>query len=157
MRMDLTLTSIAFAEGEHIPAKYTCDGENISPPLSIADAPPDTASFALIMEDPDVPEEVRPGGIFDHWVMFNIPADTTEVAEDMLPGTPGANSSGKSGYTGPCPPSDMEPKEHRYFLRLYALDIELALTEGASKDDVLDAMKGHVLATAELMGRYARA
>ena|SRR3989344_720632 len=154
--MAMTLTSPAFEEGERIPAKYTCDGENISPPLKLEAVPEGAASFALIMEDPDVPRELHPEGVYDHWVAFNIPAETEVLAEGEVIGLPGKNGRGEQGYRGPCPPPQYEPKEHRYFFRLYALDRELALPEGATKDEVLAAMSGHTLATAELMGRYSR-
>lgn len=154
--MAMQLTSAAFEEGETIPAKYTCDGENTSPPLTFAAVPEGAASLALIMEDPDVPKERHPEGVFDHWVVFNIPSETKELAEGEVIGLPGKNGRGALTYAGPCPPPEYEPKEHRYFFRLYALDRELTLPEGATKDDVLSAVSAHTIATAELMGRYSR-
>lgn len=156
--MTFTLTSPAFEQNEHIPEKFTCDGEQVSPELKISGVPEDAQSLALLMDDPDIPKELYPnGGTFDHWVVFNIPADTTDVAEGTAPpGTGGVNGRGKIGYTGPCPPTKYKPNEHRYFFRMYALGTKLELNEGATKDDVLTATAGHVLAVAELMGRYSR-
>ena len=152
----LTLISAAFENGASIPSRFTCDGENISLPLSWEGVPGGTQSFALIMDDPDVPKQLKPDGVFDHWTLFNISPDTTEITTGSTAGTPGANGAGKHQYTGPCPPREYEPSEHRYFFRLYALDTTLDLPEGASKADVLTAMEGHVLAEAELMGKYKR-
>jgi Raf kinase inhibitor-like YbhB/YbcL family protein len=151
-----TISSAAFSENSSIPSLYTCDGAQTSPPLSIAGAPKGTQSYALIVEDPDVPKQLVPSGIFVHWVVFNIPASITEITEGALVGTPGANGAGKSAYTGPCPPPQYEPSEHRYVFTLYALDIQLSLKAGASKDDVLKAMKGHILGQAQLVGKYKR-
>ncbi|HET8668808.1 MAG TPA: YbhB/YbcL family Raf kinase inhibitor-like protein [Terriglobales bacterium] len=138
-----------------IPASFTCDGENISPELSWRDAPDQTQSFVLLMHDPDAP---RAGG-FTHWVLYNIPASVAALEPNVTKeerlvgiGVQGKNDSGKIGYMGPCPPSGT----HRYFVRLYALDIELNLKPGASTEQVQKAMRGHVLDQAELMGRYAR-
>lgn len=143
--MAFTITSSAFAQGKPIPAKYTCDGLDISPPLAWSDAPSGTQSFALIMDDPDAP-----GGT---WVLFNLPAQTHQLAEKAAPqGAQGRNSWGRLGYGGPCPPSGT----HRYFFRLHALDTRLRLPAGASKEQVLRAMQGHVLAQAEWMGVYGR-
>jgi len=153
--MSLSLTS-EFQNGASIPARFTCDADNVNPKISIGGVPEGTASLALIMDDPDVPKVLRPDGMFDHWVLFNIPPTTTEIVEGGSAGIAGHNGRGEPAYTGPCPPREYEPREHRYFFRLYALDIELELTEGASKEDVLKAMEGHVLEEAELMGRYQR-
>lgn len=150
----ITLTSSAFTHGAMIPKEYTCDGKDISPPLSWSDPPEKTQSFALIMDDPDAPM-----GTWVHWVIYNIPA----TARGLPGGVPkdadlpdgsrqGRNSWRKIGYGGPCPPSGT----HRYFFKLYALDIVLTLASGATKDELLKAMEGHILANAELMGRYAR-
>jgi Raf kinase inhibitor-like YbhB/YbcL family protein len=143
----MKLTSPAFEAGGVIPSKYTCDGRNISPPLHIEDIPDDAATLALIVDDPDAP-----AGTWDHWILFNIPATTTDIAEDSAPGTQGVNDYKKSYYRGPCPPSG----SHRYFFKLYALDTELDLKAGASNRALEKAMKNHVLAEAELMGRYTR-
>ena len=147
------LTSPVFSNNSAIPGMYTCDGQNISPPLLIADAPPAAKSLALLMDDPDVPKSIRADGMWDHWVVFNIPPATTSIPEGKSPpGVKGKNTSGKLAYAGPCPPD----KEHRYFFKLYALDSTLALREGTSKAEVERAMEGHILAKAELMGRYKR-
>lgn len=154
----LTLVSTAFAHEGVIPKRHTCDGDNSCPPLSFTGVPKGAVSLALIADDPDVPKEVKPDGVFDHLVLFNMPPSVEgipEGAEDML-GTFGSNGAGQRAYTGPCPPTQYEPREHRYFFRLYALDTELSLPPGASKDEVLGAMEGHVLEQAELMGRYER-
>lgn len=152
-----SLTSPAFAQGESIPAQYTCDGDRtMNPPLSIRGIPGGTQSMALLMEDPDVPKEVQPD-TFDHWVLFNLPPVVAEIPEGTSVGLAGVNSRGEHGYTGPCPPPQYEPSEHRYFFRLYALDRELELPYGAHKQLVIDAMEGHIIAETELMGRYKRA
>jgi Raf kinase inhibitor-like YbhB/YbcL family protein len=109
------------------------------------------------MDDPDVPAEVRPERNFDHWVLFDIPPATLGISEGGSIGTKGANGRGAPAYAGPCPPPQYAPSEHRYFFRLYALDTMLNLPEGATKQQVLEAMEGHVIAQAELMGRYERA
>lgn len=141
----MKLTSPAFEANELIPAKYTCDGEDISPPLHIEDMPDDTTTFTLIVDDPDAP-----AGTWDHWILFNIPGDTTDIAEDSIPGSQAVNSFKKNDYGGPCPPSGI----HRYFFKLYALDTKLDLPVNAKKTDVEKAMKGHILAQAELIARY---
>lgn len=149
--MALTLTSPAFEEGALIPKKYTCDSEDYSPPLKWTDVPDNTRSFVLIVDDPDAPI-----GTFDHWLVFNIPADTHELEENLsqLPESTkqGSNSWGKAQYGGPCPPD----REHRYFFRLYALDTQLDLPEGTSKEELHQAMEGHILEQTHLMGRYDR-
>jgi len=145
---ELTVRSPAFPHEETIPSKYTCDGENLSPPLAIDDIPEGTASLVLIMEDPD-----SPNGTWDHWVMFNMPANTDRVGEGDAPkGTSGKNTWGAAEYGGPCP----HDGEHRYVFNVYALDTSLRLFEGTPKEEVLEAMKGHILAKGELMGRYER-
>ena len=153
----LSLTSTAFENGGLIPAKYTCDEDRmLSPQLSIAGVPAEAKSLVLIMDDPDVPKELKPDGVFDHWVLFNIPPTTTEIPEGGSAGIVGANGAGKNAYTGPCPPPQYEPSEHRYFFKLYALDTELTLQAGASKEEVEKAMQGHVVGEVQLMGRYKR-
>ncbi|HEX9076084.1 MAG TPA: YbhB/YbcL family Raf kinase inhibitor-like protein, partial [Anaerolineae bacterium] len=141
--------SNVFSEGGAIPKKYACDGENVSPPLQWVGAPSGTQSFALIMDDPDAP-----GGTFTHWVAFDMPGTQTEIAERAPSAGKGAkNGRGQTGYTGPCPPSGT----HRYFFTLYALDVpSLGLQVGASRADVEKAMTGHILASTQTMGRYAR-
>lgn len=151
----MVITSTAFENGGFIPERYTCQGENISPPLSWAGIPPETKSLVLICDDPDAP-----GGVFNHWLLYNIPPTTTSLPEGVppLPTLPdgsmqGFNSFGKIGYGGPCPPSG---PAHRYFFRLYALDKTLELPPKARKPEVLRAMEGHILAVAEIMGRFSR-
>lgn len=150
----MEIKSPAFAEGEMIPKKYTCDDVNVSPPLQWSGAPEGTKSYALIADDPDAPV-----GTWVHWVLFNIPADVTQLPENFPPqdkfdngAVHGKNDFRKLGYGGPCPPGGT----HRYFFKLYALDTTLDLKPGASKKDVLNAMKGHVLDQCQLMGKYKR-
>lgn len=145
----LEVTSSAFAQGEAIPQKYTCDGEDVSPPLAWTGAPESVASYALIMDDPDAP-----AGTWVHWVLFDISPQTTKLAEDVpaTVGVQGNSSWDRTGYGGPCPPSG----EHRYFFKLYALDTTLGLEAGATKEEVLEAMSDHVVAQGELMGTYSR-
>jgi hypothetical protein len=144
----MKLTSPAFEDKAMIPSEYTCDGDDISPELSIADVPANAKSLVLICDDPDAP-----AGTWDHWIVFNIPPATKSIPKGKEPeGTAGKNSWGKTGYGGPCPPSGT----HRYFFKLYALDTLLDLPEGASKADIESAMKDHVLEEAQLMGKYAR-
>ena len=140
------LISTVFSQNGHIPPQYTCEGENINPPLKVENVPDGTKTLAIIVEDPDAPR-----GTFDHWVVWNI-SPNEAIAEGGNPGISGTNSFGKTGYGGPCPPSGV----HRYFFRVFALDNKLDLVAGAGKDELLDAMKSHVLATAELMGRYQK-
>ena len=154
MANDFSLTSSTFQNDASIPKKYTCQGDNMSPPLLWSGAPAGTKAFALLVDDPDVPKALKPEGVFDHWTLYNIPASATSIAEGRSLGTRGANGAGKNEYTGPCPPKHYEPSEHRYFFRLYALDANLNLSEGASKDDVLRTMQGHIIGHVELMGRY---
>src|SRR3989344_5346755 len=156
MASTLALASAAFQNGESIPSPYTCDAENVSPPLRISGVPEGAKSLALVMDDPDVPKALRPDGVFDHWTLFNIPPDTREILAGETVGTLGANGAGKNQYAGPCPPREYEPSEHRYFFRLYALDTMLDIPEGANKQQVLAAMEGRILAQAELMGKYKR-
>lgn len=146
---NFVLTSSAFNEGGAVPKKFSCDGENISPQLKWSGTPVSTRSFALIMDDPDAPL-----GTFTHWVVFDLPATQNEIAEGAKTvGKGGQNSTRRTGYTGPCPPSGT----HRYFFTLYALDMEsLGLSEGASRADVEKALSAHILAKTQLMGRYSR-
>lgn len=148
----MKLTSRAFKEGEKIPRKYTCQGVDISPPLEISGVPKGTKSLALIVDDPDVPVRIRKDGLWVHWVLFNIPPDTTAIEEGVAVGIVGQNTSKENRYMGPCPPD----REHRYFFKLYALNTLLKLPEGATKDEFLHAIKEHVVAHAELMGRYEK-
>lgn len=147
---DLTVKSTAFEQGQLIPKKYTCDGEDVNPPLTIEGIPKEAKTLALIMDDPDAP-----GGTFDHWVIWNISAQTSSIAEHSAPGKEGKNGFGKVGYNGPCPP----PGTHRYFFKMYALDAELKLGSilgTPKKKDLEKAMQGHILAKGELMGTYHR-
>jgi Raf kinase inhibitor-like YbhB/YbcL family protein len=148
----MELSSKAFKYGEKIPMKYTCDGDDINPELEIKGVPEKAKSLVLIMDDPDVPRDRRPDGMFDHWVVFNIPPDTRVIAEDSQPKGILGSGTMRLGYQGPCPPD----REHRYFFKLYALDKLLNLKEGATKAEVENAMKGHILSSSELMGRYER-
>lgn len=149
----MKITSPRFEYGKKIPEEYTCDGKNISPPLEISEVPGEAKSLVLIMEDPDVPKNIRADGMWDHWVVFNIPPDITKIEEGKNPkGVLGANTSKKLNYGGPCPPD----KEHRYFFKLYALDILLNLNEGSSKKEVFDSIQKHILKEAVLMGLYER-
>jgi Raf kinase inhibitor-like YbhB/YbcL family protein len=142
------LSSTAFADGGSIPARHTCDGADVSPPLTITDVPDGTVTLALVMDDPDAA-----GGAWDHWVAYDIPVLTAieEGAAEL--GTAGLTSWGQTGYRGPCCPRG---QTHRYVTRVFALDTDLGLGQGAAKADVLRAMSGRVLAEAALMGRYGR-
>lgn len=152
----MKLKSTAFAEGSEIPGKYTCEGSNISPPLAWKEAPPATKSFALIVDDPDAPDPKEPVRTWVHWLLFNIPANVNSLEEGIkkLPqGTQvGINDWKKDKFDGPCPPIG----RHRYFYKLYALDTELELNERPTKPELEAAMKGHVLAKAELIGTYIK-
>lgn len=144
----LKISSSAFEESGNIPSKYTCDGVNIVPPLQISDIPAEARSLAIIMDDPDTAM-----GTFVHWVKWNIPVKETRTEEGVEPsGVSGKGDRGKTNYLGPCPPDG----EHRYFFKVYALDSELNLSEGSSKAELLKAMESHVIASGELMGKYAR-
>lgn len=146
--VSMKIVSSAFKNGQTIPSQYTCMGKNVSPPLAISDVPPGTKSLALIMDDPDAP-----GGTFDHWVAWNIAADTKNLPEGVKLTNQGMNGFQKKGYGGPCPPPG---KPHRYFFKLYALDISVDKTGGIKKSELEEAMKGHILATAELMGLFQK-
>jgi Raf kinase inhibitor-like YbhB/YbcL family protein len=148
-----TLSSPAFNHNDMIPSRYTCDGENISPTLQWAGAPTNTKSFALIVDDPDAPK-----GTFVHWVIFNIPASLNQLTENVKSGnftlgrTSFSSAKKSANYGGPCPPSGT----HHYHFKLYALDAMLSLGKGASKQELLDAMSGHILGRAELVGLYKK-
>jgi Raf kinase inhibitor-like YbhB/YbcL family protein len=153
-KMNITIESPAFKNGEYIPSKYTCDGEDISPALKWSNIPEGTKSLALICDDPDAPI-----GDWVHWVLYNIPPETRELKEHIPSdkilkdgSIHGLNDWKRYGYGGPCPPSGV----HRYFFKLYALDTKLNLGPGATKKQLLDAMKGHIIAQGELMGKYQR-
>jgi hypothetical protein len=144
---DLTIKSPAFENGKLIPKKYSCDGEDINPPLTVEGTPEEAKTLVLTVDDPDAPN-----GTFDHWIVWNIPASTIRIAENSVPGKEGVNGFRKTGYNGPCPPSGT----HRYFFKVYALNTELSLGSGSKKKDVEKAMQGHILAKGELLGLYRR-
>lgn len=153
--MKIPITSTAFAEGQPIPEKYTCSGKDVSPPLTWSNAPAGTKSFALVAEDPDAPM-----GTWVHWVIYDLPADTTALPEDVAKSQyvsgnakQGLNDFHRLGYGGPCPPPG---KPHRYYFKLYALDAMLNLKPGATKQELLKAMEGHILAEGQLMGTFQR-
>lgn len=153
--MTFSLSSSAFRGGERIPKPYTCEGADFSPPLTWTEPPPDTKSFALIVDDPDAPV-----GTWVHWVLYNLPADARELPEhlpndrELTNGAlQGMNDFRRPGYGGPCPPPG---PSHRYVFKLYALDTRLSLPPGASKAQLERAMEGHLLGQAQLIGRYQR-
>jgi Raf kinase inhibitor-like YbhB/YbcL family protein len=154
--MSLTLKSSAFTHQGPIPARYTCEGDDLSPPLSWSGTPQNTTSFVLIVDDPDAPDPKAPKMTWVHWVLYNLPATATELPEGVstLPGgtLQGLNDWKRTGYGGPCPPIG----QHRYFHKLYALDTALPDLGRATKADVETAMKGHVVAHAELIGTYQK-
>jgi Raf kinase inhibitor-like YbhB/YbcL family protein len=143
----LSVKSPAFENNQLIPAKYTCDGEDVNPPLTIEGIPEETKTLALIVDDPDCPT-----GTWDQWIVWNIPATASKIAEDTVPGTEGMNDFRRRSYGGPCPPSGT----HRYFFKVYALDTQLDLKSNSTKKDVEKAMEGHILAEGELVGVYRR-
>ena len=152
--MAITIASSAFTEGGMIPRTYTCDAEDASPDLKWSGVPTETRSLALICDDPDAPV-----GTWVHWVLYNVPPDVTELAAGIPPDATlkngarhGKNDFRKLGYGGPCPPGGT----HRYFFKLYALDTLLNLESGSTKAQLLAAMKGHILAEGQLMGKYKR-
>ena len=144
----MKITSSAFQEGGNIPSKFTCDGGDSSPPLQIAEIPSGAKSLALVVDDPDAPS-----GLFTHWIVWNISPQTNAIAEgSALKGVQGTNDFGKSDYGGPCPPSGT----HRYYFKIFALDRELDVPAGTKRSQLDAAMKGHVVAQGELMGRYSK-
>ncbi len=153
MNDKIIIKSTAFIEGGMIPAKYTCKGGDVSPQLSWENAPKETKSLAIIMDDPDAPS-----GDFVHWVIFDIPLEFKAIGEgfpkqNILPNgiTQGINDFGRIGYGGPCPPA-----LHRYFFKIYALDIELKLEPGIAKGDLEKAMKGHIIAQGQIIGKFQK-
>jgi len=142
----LNISSPAFASKGFIPAKYTCEGENVNPALHVENIPQSAKSLTLIVEDPDAP-----GGTFDHWIVWNI-RPFAMIIEDVVPGVEGKNSFGKTNYRGPCPPTGT----HRYFFKVYALDKLLDVKAGAGKMEVEAAMQGHILAQGEIIGMYKK-
>lgn len=143
---ELIISSPAFSNQGDIPAKYTCEGEEINPPLQIDNIPEEAITLALIVEDPDAPR-----GTFDHWIVWNIEPKLT-IGENTNPGISGKNSGGKTGYYGPCPPSG----SHRYYFNLFALDKKLDLPAGTDKKALQQAMQGHIIAKGSVMGRYQK-
>lgn len=153
----MKVSSQAFEDGGNIPAKYTCEGEDISPPLSIEDVPSDAESLALIVDDPDAP-----GGVFDHWEIWNLPVDLDSIPEDIPSGErvkslggaiQGKNGFGELGYRGPCPPGG---PAHDYRFKLYALDTEIDLNPGMLKEDLEGRIEGHIIAEDQIVGVFAR-
>jgi hypothetical protein len=142
----LIVSSPAFENGKFIPRKYTCDGDDVNPPLEIKNIPKETKSLALIVDDPDAPK-----GTWEHWTVWNIPP-TERIQENTVPGVEGLNDFGRHSYGGPCPPFGT----HRYFFKVYALDTLLNLSPNARKKDLERAMEGHILSKGELIGLYKR-
>jgi len=143
---ELAVSSPAFENNKLIPSKYTCDGDNVNPPLTVKGVSEETKSLVLIVDDPDAPM-----GTWDHWIVWNIPP-TNKIEENTVPGTEGVNDSRKHSYGGPCPPWGT----HRYFFKVYALDTKLDLNSNSRKKDVEKAMQDHILAKGELIGLYRR-
>lgn len=149
VEMSIQITSSIFNEGDRIPRLYTCDDQNVSPPLAWTGIPSDTVSLVLIMDDPDAP-----AGTWVHWVLYNLPPDLTGLEQGKSGGgVDGKNDFNRLGYGGPCPPKG---SNHRYFIKVYALDTILDLKSGATKAQVESAMRGHILAQGQLMGKYGR-
>ena len=148
-QMPMKISSSAFESNQNIPVKYTCDGDNVNPPLEFKDVPPQAVSLVLIVDDPDAP-----AGTWAHWTVWNIDPATTSIAENSVPpkAIAGQTSAGQNTYGGPCPPSGA----HRYFFKLYALDTKLSLSSFSLKADLEKAMENHILAQAELVGLYSR-
>ena len=150
----MSLSSTAFKDGQTIPAQYTCDGKNASPPLAWTGAPENTQSLLLIVDDPDAP-----GGVWTHWLVYDMPADTLNLPEEAAKSSAasafkqGRNDFKQIGYGGPCPPAG---KGHRYYFKIFALDTKLNLAAGASRQDIDAAMAKHVLSMGQLMGTYQR-
>jgi Raf kinase inhibitor-like YbhB/YbcL family protein len=143
----LKITSPAFEHNQQIPEKYGCKNKAPNPPITIEGTPPKATSLALIMDDPDAPS-----GTFDHWIVWNIPPSTTRIDENAALGKEGLNSSGKRGYVCPFPPSGT----HRYFFKVFALNMMLDLSANSGKRDLEKAMKGHIVAQGELVGLFTR-
>lgn len=151
--MPLTISSPAFRANGMIPAVFTCDGRNISPKLIFANIPTGTQSLALTMEDPGVPKNIRADGMWNHWIVWNIPPETTKLEEGKIPpGVMGTGTNKKASYLGPCPPD----REHRYFFTLYALNSLISLPQGSTKEELLKALEPHIIEKAVLIGTYNR-
>ena len=147
----LELSTPAFKQGEKIPSKYTCDGTGVNPALNFSGVPANAKQLVLTMHDPDVPKNLRPDGNFDHWFVWDIAPTSKGIAEGAG-AKMGMNGTGKAGYIGPCPPD----REHRYFFRLYAVDTPITQKTFKDRAELEAALKGHILAQAELMGRYEK-
>lgn len=143
----MKITSPAFSQGDKIPVKYTCEGENAIPPLEISGAPAEAKSLAIIVDDPDAPR-----GNFNHWIIWNIEPNTTRIDGMPAGAVSGKNSGGNTGFVGPCPPMGT----HRYYFKVFALDDKINLDTNAIEDDLTSAMNGHIIAQGELMGRYIK-
>ncbi len=143
----MNISSAEFKHNGIIPPRFTCQGEDVNPPLAVDGVPAEAKSLVLVVDDPDAP-----AGVWDHWIVFNIDPKLTEIAVDSVPGTLGQNSFGRRDWGGPCPPSGA----HRYFFKLYALDTRLPLVPGASKEEVEEAMAGHIIDKAEIVGLYKK-
>ena len=143
----LIVTSSAFEHEGSIPVKYTCDGEGVNPPLHIDAVPELAKTLVIIADDPDAP-----GGVFDHWLVWEIDPTNHTIPEDTIPGISGTNSAGKTGYHSPCPPDG----QHRYFFHVFALREHLGLSAGSGRQALQDAMKPHIIATGNIMGVYQR-
>lgn len=144
----MKISSPSFKDGGVIPFKYSCEGENINPQIDIERIPEGTRSLALIVDDPDAP-----GGIWTHWILYNIPVDTVKIAENCAPGRQGTSTAKQKGYIGPCPPGNVT---HRYFFRLYALDTIIEEIDGLTREQIDRKILGHVISTVEMMGYYSR-
>ena len=153
----MKLTSPSFGNGQSIPSRCTCEGENVHPELCVENAPVGVISFALLMDDPDIPAAVKISRgieVFDHWVLYNIPREVFEIEEGKSVGSEGLNGRGSTGYTGPCPPD----REHRYFFKLYALDVStLSFVKSPTKTELEKAIAPHTIEKAVYIGRYDRA
>ncbi len=149
----MKISSPAFINFGKIPTRFTCDGDEINPPLQLSDVPKNTVSLVLIMEDPDVPKHLRKDGMWDHWILFNLDPALQKIEENCTPPAEiGVSTSGHLKYDAPCPPD----REHRYFFKLYALNKKLDLPSGSSKKDVEAAMKGHIIEECQLIGLYGK-
>lgn len=152
---EMTITSPAFENNKSLPTQFTCDGKGVNPPLTFSNIPSQAKSLVMLMDDPDVPKNLKADGVFDHWTLYNINPKITEIKEDSTPpGSQGLNGAGQEKYYPACPPD----REHRYFLRLYALDTMLDFSDPSkvTKEMVIEKMQGHILEEAQLIGLYNR-
>jgi len=154
-KQSMKITSSAFTDHHSIPQQYTCDGKGINPPLEFQNVPNEAKGLVLIMDDPDIPKNINPTGMYAHWVVYNMDPRVRSIPENSVPlGMQGLNSAEQQNYTPPCPPD----RQHRYFFKLYAVDTRLHFVDPAevTKQMVIDEMKGHIIAEAELVGVYNR-